>query len=138
MPVDVMWLDIEYTDGKKYFTWDPIKFAHPEDMLNNLTSTGRKLVAIIDPHIKREGGYFVHEECLANGYYVKNKDGNVYEGEYFLNVDFFLLLAYKFGNTVVLDHYKKNCKLLVQAIFKMFSNICWYSHRYNQFHLQKM
>lgn len=58
MPLDVMWLDIEYTDGKKYFTWDPIKFAHPDVMLANLTSTARKLVLIIDPHIKREGGYF--------------------------------------------------------------------------------
>jgi hypothetical protein len=80
LPVDVMWLDIEYTDGKKYFTWDPIKFAHPNAMITNLTSTGRKLVVIIDPHIKRESGYFLHEDCLANDYYVKNKDGNVYEG----------------------------------------------------------
>lgn len=80
LPVDVMWLDIEYTDGKKYFTWDPIKFAHPEVMINNLTATGRKLVVIIDPHIKREAGYFLHEDALANDYYVKNKDGSVYEG----------------------------------------------------------
>ncbi|KAG5872523.1 hypothetical protein JTB14_004397 [Gonioctena quinquepunctata] len=80
LPVDIMWLDIEYTDGKKYFTWDPIKFAHPETMINNLTATGRKLVVIIDPHIKREAGYFLHEDALANDYYVKTKDGNVYEG----------------------------------------------------------
>ncbi|CAH1118336.1 unnamed protein product [Phaedon cochleariae] len=80
MPVDVMWLDIEYTDGKKYFTWDPIKFPHPDVMINNLTSTGRKLVVIIDPHIKRESGYFLHEDALANDYYVKTKDGSVYEG----------------------------------------------------------
>lgn len=80
LPVDVMWLDIEYTDGKKYFTWDPIKFAHPDVMQQNLTSTGRKLVVIIDPHIKREAGYFLHEDALSNDYYVKTKDGNVYEG----------------------------------------------------------
>ena len=24
--MDVMWLDIEHTDGKKYFTWDSRKF----------------------------------------------------------------------------------------------------------------
>lgn len=91
-----MWLDIEYTDGKKYFTWDPIKFAHPETMINNLTSTGRKLVVIIDPHIKRESGYFLHEECLSNDFYVKNKDGNVYEGVYKLcfSVNLFFSLLY--------------------------------------------
>lgn len=81
-PLDVMWLDIEYTDGKKYFTWDPIKFAHPEIMQKNLTATGRKLVVIIDPHIKREGGYFLHEDALNNDYYVKTHDGKVYEGNY--------------------------------------------------------
>lgn len=79
-PLDAIWLDIEYTDGKKYFTWDPIKFKHPIEMQQNLTTTGRKLVTIIDPHIKRESGYFLHEDALNNDYYIKNKDGNVYEG----------------------------------------------------------
>ncbi|XP_017768243.1 PREDICTED: neutral alpha-glucosidase AB [Nicrophorus vespilloides] len=79
-PLDVMWLDIEYTDGKKYFTWDPVKFSHSTVMLNNLTATGRKLVAIIDPHVKRESGYFLHEDALNNDYYVKDKDGKVFEG----------------------------------------------------------
>lgn len=82
-PVDFIWLDIEYTDGKKYFTWDPIKFSNPESMINNLTATGRKLIVIIDPHIKRESGYFLHEDALNNDYYVKTKDGNVYEGTFF-------------------------------------------------------
>ncbi|CAG9763272.1 unnamed protein product [Ceutorhynchus assimilis] len=80
MPLDVMWLDIEYTDSKKYFTWDPIKFSQPENMVSNLTGTGRKLVVIIDPHIKREAGYFLHEDALKYDFYVKNKEGNVYEG----------------------------------------------------------
>ncbi|KAK9871594.1 hypothetical protein WA026_012974 [Henosepilachna vigintioctopunctata] len=80
LPLDTMWLDIEYTDGKKYFTWDPIKFAHPDQMLKNISSTGRHLVVIIDPHVKRESGYFLHDDALANDYYVKTKDGNVYEG----------------------------------------------------------
>lgn len=79
-PMDLMWLDIEYTDGKKYFTWDSVKFPHPEQMQRNLTATGRKLVLIIDPHIKREGGYFLHEDALSNDLYVKTKDGAVYEG----------------------------------------------------------
>ncbi|XP_059481190.1 neutral alpha-glucosidase AB [Neocloeon triangulifer] len=80
IPYDVIWLDIEYTEGKKYFTWDRIKFPHPGDMMKNLSLKGHHMVVIIDPHIKREGGYFVHEDATSNGYYVKNKDGNDYEG----------------------------------------------------------
>ncbi|XP_015603638.1 neutral alpha-glucosidase AB [Cephus cinctus] len=80
MPLDVMWLDIEYTDGKKYFTWDPRKFSTPLEMVHNLTSKGRKLVVIIDPHTKRDAGYFLHNEATSLGYYVKHRDGKDYEG----------------------------------------------------------
>ncbi|KAJ9579720.1 hypothetical protein L9F63_004646 [Diploptera punctata] len=80
IPNDVMWLDIEHTDGKKYFTWDPIKFSQSVDMVNNLTAKGRKLVAIVDPHIKRDAGYFLHNDAENNDYYVKTKDGKVFEG----------------------------------------------------------
>ncbi|GAB6021663.1 hypothetical protein CHUAL_004245 [Chamberlinius hualienensis] len=80
IPLDVIWLDIEYTDGKRYFTWDKTKFPEPKEMIMNLTAKGRKMVTIIDPHIKRASGYFVHEEATSKGYYVKNKDGNDYEG----------------------------------------------------------
>lgn len=80
LPVDVIWLDIEHTDNKKYFTWDPYKFPNPIDMQRNLTARGRKLVVIVDPHIKRDSTYFLHNDATNNGYYVKNKDNNDYEG----------------------------------------------------------
>lgn len=50
-------------------------------MVANLTAKGRRMVVIIDPHIKREVGYFVHDEATDNGYYVKDKDGKDYEGD---------------------------------------------------------
>nr|CAD7440543.1 unnamed protein product [Timema bartmani] len=80
LPMDVMWLDIEHTDNKKYFTWDQTKFTQPIDMINNLTAKGRKLVIIVDPHIKRDGNYFLHQDAENNGYYVKNKEGKDFEG----------------------------------------------------------
>ncbi|XP_052868075.1 neutral alpha-glucosidase AB [Anopheles cruzii] len=80
IPMDTMWLDIEYTDGKRYFTWDHNKFPHPVEMIQNLTARGRHLTVIIDPHIKRDSGYFFHNECTDMGLYVKNKDGGDYEG----------------------------------------------------------
>ena len=44
IPMDVMWLDIEHTDGKKYFTWDARKFPDSIAMTDGLASKGRKLV----------------------------------------------------------------------------------------------
>lgn len=80
IPMDVIWLDIEHTDAKKYFTWDGRKFSNSMDMIQNLTALGRKLVTIVDPHIKKDQSYWVHNECAARGLYVKTKDGNDYEG----------------------------------------------------------
>ena len=80
IPYDVIWLDIEYTDGKKYFTWDPMTFADPLGMQKQLDEHERKLVAIIDPHIKNEGGYHIVDELKSKDLAIKNKDGNIYEG----------------------------------------------------------
>lgn len=80
IPMDTMWLDIEYTDAKKYFTWDQHKFGNPLQMIQNLTAKGRHLTVIIDPHIKRDANYFFHTDCTDRGYYTRNKDGKDYEG----------------------------------------------------------
>lgn len=80
IPYDVIWLDIEYTDGKKYFTWDPLTFPNPEHMHKTLDKHERKQVVIIDPHIKNTGDYPVVEELKSKDLAVHNKEGNIYEG----------------------------------------------------------
>eukprot|EP00238_Polyblepharides_amylifera_P013121 CAMPEP_0196574498 /NCGR_PEP_ID=MMETSP1081-20130531/4193_1 /TAXON_ID=36882 /ORGANISM="Pyramimonas amylifera, Strain CCMP720" /LENGTH=898 /DNA_ID=CAMNT_0041892527 /DNA_START=50 /DNA_END=2743 /DNA_ORIENTATION=+ len=81
MPVDVIWLDIEHTNGKRYFTWDANLFPTPERMQDAIAAKGRKMVNIVDPHIKRDAGYYVHAEASAAGHYVKDSSGNKdYEG----------------------------------------------------------
>ncbi|XP_031334327.1 neutral alpha-glucosidase C-like [Photinus pyralis] len=74
LPIDVMWLDIDYTDEKKYFTWDPKRFSKPQELIDNLAKTNRKLVAIIDPHIKIDDNYFLHKEAKGK-YYVRDSSG---------------------------------------------------------------
>jgi alpha 1,3-glucosidase len=74
-PYDVLWLDIEHTDGKRYFTWDENLFPHPVEMQQKLASQGRRMVTIIDPHIKRDDGYPIHKEATSKGLYIKDKDG---------------------------------------------------------------
>ena len=49
-------------------------------MAQNLTAKGRKLVTIVDPHMKRDASYFFHEHCEQNDFYVKDKSGKIYEG----------------------------------------------------------
>eukprot|EP01116_Phalansterium_solitarium_P023891 TRINITY_DN8582_c0_g1_i1.p1 TRINITY_DN8582_c0_g1~~TRINITY_DN8582_c0_g1_i1.p1 ORF type:complete len:926 (-),score=425.77 TRINITY_DN8582_c0_g1_i1:222-2999(-) len=80
IPYDVIWLDIEHTDGKKYFTWDRGYFPEPAQMQKELAGKGRKLVTIVDPHIKRDSGYYVHQEAQNQKMYVRDKNNNEYEG----------------------------------------------------------
>lgn len=83
IPMDSIWLDVEYTEGrsKKYFTWDHITFKDHVDMIKNLTSKGRRLITIIDPHLKKDNNYPVYQEALTNGYLTKDaKEDKEFEG----------------------------------------------------------
>lgn len=79
IPYDVIWLDLEYTDDKQYFTWNE-QFPDPIGMEKQLDEHERKLVIIIDPHIKNKNGYPVVEELKSKDLAVKNKDQNIFEG----------------------------------------------------------
>ena len=50
-------------------------------MTANLTAKGRKLVTIVDPHIKRDNNYWFYKENHDLDYYVKNKDGGEFDGK---------------------------------------------------------
>lgn len=45
-------------------------------MQKNITNHGRKMVTIIDPHIKRDMGYTQHRLATEMGLYIKDKDGH--------------------------------------------------------------
>ncbi|GAA6001422.1 hypothetical protein JCM10207_006659 [Rhodosporidiobolus poonsookiae] len=81
VPMDVMWLDIEYAKERMYFVWDETHFPTPEVMQDKLAARGRKLVAIIDPHIKRKHGVYVYDEARELDVLCKQPDGKTeYEG----------------------------------------------------------
>lgn len=80
IPVDVIWLDLEYTDDRKYFTWDPDKFQNPIGMHQQLDQKHRKTVVLIDPHIKNTGGYPVVQALKDKDLAIKNKDRQIFDG----------------------------------------------------------
>lgn len=83
IPYDVLWLDIEHTDKKKYFTWDDYAFPTPVAMQERVARVGRKMVTIVDPHIRAkddEPPYVVHREAQEKGLYIKDADGKDFRG----------------------------------------------------------
>lgn len=80
IPYDVIWLDVEYADDRKYFTWDPLTFPNPKGMQEKLDESERKLVVLIDPHIKNADNYYVSQELTSKGLAVLNKNGEIYDG----------------------------------------------------------
>ncbi|KAK3885252.1 hypothetical protein Pcinc_010526 [Petrolisthes cinctipes] len=111
IPMDVLWLDIEHTDGKRYFTWDQHKFPHPLEMTANLTARGRKLVTIVDPHIKRDQNYFFYKENHDRDLFVHTKDGTEFDGWCWPGSSSYLDLTNPearnhYSDTYMLDRYK--------------------------------
>ncbi|KAI0295276.1 alpha-glucosidase [Russula brevipes] len=81
MPFDVLWLDIEYSKDHQYMIWDKKNFPDPVEMTNDVAAVGRKMVVIVDPHLKRVDDYPVYKQAQELDILVKQKDGkDDYEG----------------------------------------------------------
>ncbi|MEI6455947.1 MAG: TIM-barrel domain-containing protein [bacterium] len=80
IPCDVIYLDIDYMDSYKIFTWNKDRFPDPTSMISKLNGMGFHLVTIVDPGIKVEKGYFAYEDGVKNDYFIKYPDGRNYIG----------------------------------------------------------
>ncbi|MBN2361147.1 MAG: glycoside hydrolase family 31 protein [Deltaproteobacteria bacterium] len=82
IPLDGIWLDIDYMDGFRSFTWDPVGFANPRRLLADLSALGVKTTVIVDPGIKQQqaGGYGAYDTGVANGHFVTWPSGETYVG----------------------------------------------------------
>lgn len=113
IPLDTMWLDVDYTDRKRYFTWDKEAFPEPLEMMGNLSSSGRKLTYIIDPHIAKDDEYFFYRANKERGFFVKNSASGDYEGSCWPGissyVDFFNPEARRFyADQYLLENFADN------------------------------
>ena len=81
IPCDAIHFDIDYMDQYKVFTWNKERFDNPETLLSDLRKHGFKAVTIVDPGVKVEKGYHMYEEGIANDYYAKTPEGEVYVNE---------------------------------------------------------
>lgn len=75
IPADVIYLDIDYMDGYRVFTWDKTRFPDPVKLISDLRKDGFRVVVIIDPGIKADPNYYAYKEGQARGHFVKTSDG---------------------------------------------------------------
>lgn len=78
IPLDSIYLDIDYMQDFKDFTVDGKKFSDLPALAAELKEQGIHLVPIIDAGVKIEDGYDVYEEGVEKGYFCKDENGENY------------------------------------------------------------
>lgn len=80
IPCDAIYLDIDYMEGFRCFTWSKEYFPDPKKMVADLKKDGFKTVVIIDPGIKIDKKYSVYSEGYDNDYFCRRADGPLMKG----------------------------------------------------------
>lgn len=80
IPCDGIYLDIDYMDGYRCFTWNRKYFPDPKKMISELAADGFKTVVIIDPGIRVDDDYEVFKEGKENRYFCRRSDDYFMEG----------------------------------------------------------
>lgn len=76
IPLDMVYMDIDYMEDFKDFTLNPDEFADFPDFVEEMREQNIHLVPIIDAGVKIEKGYDVYEEGIEKGYFCKRADGS--------------------------------------------------------------
>ncbi|MDU8887263.1 glycoside hydrolase family 31 protein [Yeosuana sp. MJ-SS3] len=112
IPCDAIYLDIDYMDGFRCFTWNKDYFPDPKRMVSELEEDGFKTVVIIDPGIKIDKDYSVFKEALEKDYFCKRADGPYMKGKVWPGECYFP----DFTNPEVRDWWSSLFKELIEEI----------------------
>ena len=80
IPCDVIYLDIDYMDEYRCFTWNNDHFPDPGQMISDLKKKGFKTIVMIDPGIKADPEYWVAKEGKEKDYFCRRGDGTLFRG----------------------------------------------------------
>ncbi|KAI9931271.1 hypothetical protein ASPWEDRAFT_101185 [Aspergillus wentii DTO 134E9] len=88
IPLEYVWLDIDYMNGYRDFENDPIRFPYDEGekFLDKLHKGGRNFVPIVDSAIyipnpeNASDAYETYNRGAADDVFIKNPDGSLYIG----------------------------------------------------------
>ncbi len=80
IPCDGLWVDIDYMDSFKVFTFNKEYFPSIDKTLRKLDRKGRKVIPIIDPGVKKQKGYNVYDSGKKSDVYCRNPQGDDFVG----------------------------------------------------------
>ena len=82
IPCDAIYLDIDYMDGFRCFTWNKEEDAYPNParLTAKLSERGIKTVAIIDPGIRIDPDYEIYKSGVDQDVFCRRMDGDYFKG----------------------------------------------------------
>ncbi len=80
IPLDSVYMDIDYMERFKDFTVNEERYPDFPSFVEEMKEEHIHLVPIIDAGVKVEEGYPVYEEGVRNGYFCQNADGTNFVG----------------------------------------------------------
>lgn len=76
IPLDMVYMDIDYMQDYKDFTVNPERFPDFGEFVQKMKAEKIHLIPIIDAGVKIEQGYDIYEEGVEKGYFCKREDGS--------------------------------------------------------------
>ncbi len=76
IPIDMIYMDIDYMQDYKDFTLDEENFSDFPAFVQEMKEQNLRLIPIIDAGVKVEKGYSIYEEGVENRYFCQREDGS--------------------------------------------------------------
>ena len=108
IPLDVVYLDIDYMDGFRVMTFKTPNFDDAAGLISDLKEKGIRTITIIDPGVKVDEGYPVFKRGKEGNHFTKKLDGEMFIG------------AVWPGNSAFPDFSNKDCREWWKSELKKF------------------
>ena len=80
IPLDVVYLDIDYMDGFRVMTFKTPNFDDAAGLISDLKEMGIRTITIIDPGVKVDEEYLVFKRGKEGNHFTKKLDGEMFIG----------------------------------------------------------
>lgn len=80
IPVSALHLDIDHMDEFRVFTFDQARFGNVAGLAVRAKASGTRLVAIVDPAVRRDERFDLYREGVEGDHFVRDPQGRVEHG----------------------------------------------------------